>query len=198
MVRDGYCNDETNKIQCAFDGGDCCYSFVIEEFCKYCTCINDKDRVGVNPIIGDGYCHDETNIARYNFDGGDCCGSCINTYFCTNCSCLGDIIGNGVPNAHVGDGYCNDENNNAACNYDAGDCCLTNLNTDRCSNCTCYYLETCAAGIFPPSIGDGYCNDKTNNPYCYYDGLDCCRNPINTEFCSDCSCHGEFIFRDHP
>ena len=68
---------------------------------------------------------------------------------------------------------------------------MSNVNTDRCSDCTCYLRETCFAGFPPPSVGDGFCNDETNNVHCYYDGLDCCRSPVNTELCSNCTCHGE-------
>jgi hypothetical protein len=39
-------------------------------------------------------------------------------------------------------------------------------------------------------VGDGYCNDDINNNICFFDGLDCCRSPVNTELCSECSCHG--------
>ena len=92
----------------------------------------------------------------------------------------------------MNDGYCNDESNIPECNYDHGDCCLSNVNTGHCSECTCYHQETCAAGFHPPSIGDGFCNDETNNVHCYYDGLDCCRSPVKTELCSNCTCHGEF------
>ena len=38
-------------------------------------------------------------------------------------------------------------------------------------------------------IGDGFCNDKTNNANCNYDGGDCCGYNINTDFCSDCKCY---------
>ena len=138
--------------------------------------------------VNDGYCNDETNIPECNYDGGDCCGSCINTDYCTNCTCIGNVIGNGVPNALVGDGFCNDETNNADCNYDHGDCCLSNVNTDHCSDCTCYHQETCAAGFHPPSIGDGFCNDETNNVECNFDGGDCCGSCINTDRCTDCTC----------
>ena len=93
----------------------------------------------------------------------------------------------------IGDGYCNDEVNILDCGYDGGDCCLSLVITDYCTNCTCHLLETCAAGFLPLSVGDGFCNDETNNVHCYYDGLDCCRSPINTDSCSDCLCHGESI-----
>ena len=37
-------------------------------------------------------------------------------------------------------------------------------------------------------IGNGFCNDETNNPDCNYDGGDCCVVNTNTDSCSDCSC----------
>ena len=36
-------------------------------------------------------------------------------------------------------------------------------------------------------IGDGFCNDETNNAYCNFDGWDCCTNPI-TNHCTECKC----------
>ena len=65
---------------------------------------------------------------------------------------------------------------------------MTNLITDRCSNCTCYSQETCAAGILPPSVGDGYCTDVTNIQQCNFDGGDCCLLEVNTDYCLNCSC----------
>ena len=38
-------------------------------------------------------------------------------------------------------------------------------------------------------IGNGYCNDETNNGNCNFDGGDCCVN-VNTDYCSECSCLG--------
>ena len=38
-------------------------------------------------------------------------------------------------------------------------------------------------------VGNGFCNDETNNPDCNYDGGDCCVVNINTDTCSDCACH---------
>ena len=113
-------------------------------------------------LIGDGYCNDEVNILDCGYDGGDCCGTCINTRLCTDCACIGNVTGNGIPNALVGDGFCNDETNTQRCNFDGGDCCLSNIKTDYCTNCKCHYQETCTTGIFPSSVGDGYCNDETN------------------------------------
>ena len=140
LIRDGYCNDEKNKIQCGFDGGDCCYSNfnITKKFCKDCSCLTgDFLEKFDSPLIGDGYCHDEINTAEYNYDGGDCCGSCVNKIFCTNCSCIGNVIGEGLPNGLIGDGFCNDETNNEDCNFDGGDCCGPNVNTQMCKECQC-------------------------------------------------------------
>ena len=40
-------------------------------------------------------------------------------------------------------------------------------------------------------IGDGYCNDESNNPECVYDGGDCCGSCINTDYCTYCTCIGD-------
>ena len=37
-------------------------------------------------------------------------------------------------------------------------------------------------------VGNGFCNDETNNADCNYDGGDCCLININTDSCSDCNC----------
>ena len=52
--------------------------------------------------------------------------------------------------------------------------------------------------LFPPFIvegcsnislvGDGVCNDETNNAVCNYDGGDCCFN-VPTDSCSECICY---------
>ena len=41
-------------------------------------------------------------------------------------------------------------------------------------------------------VGDGYCNDVTNNQQCNFDGGDCCVN-VNTDYCSNCSCSGNGV-----
>ena len=35
---------------------------------------------------------------------------------------------------------------------------------------------------------DGFCNDEVNHPDCNFDGGECCID-INTEQCSNCTCH---------
>ena len=37
-------------------------------------------------------------------------------------------------------------------------------------------------------VGNGYCNDQTNNDVCDYDGGDCCWD-INSDMCTECVCH---------
>ena len=38
-------------------------------------------------------------------------------------------------------------------------------------------------------IGDGTCNDETNNEVCNYDGGDCCNRTVVTEYCTECKCY---------
>ena len=38
------------------------------------------------------------------------------------------------------------------------------------------------------AIGNGHCNDETNNPACNYDHGDCCLSNPNTDHCSECLC----------
>ena len=42
-----------------------------------------------------------------------------------------------------------------------------------CSECTCYLNEVCD-NEFHPLVGNGFCNDETNNFKCNFDGGDCC------------------------
>ena len=39
MIGNGYCDDGFNKVECNFDGGDCCGSDVNTEYCTNCTCL---------------------------------------------------------------------------------------------------------------------------------------------------------------
>ena len=40
----------------------------------------------------------------------------------------------------------------------------------------------------PTSIMDGFCNDEINIPECFYDGGDCCKNPVWNDLCTECKC----------
>ena len=39
LVGNNYCNDETNNDDCNYDGGDCCGSCVVKEYCSECECL---------------------------------------------------------------------------------------------------------------------------------------------------------------
>ena len=96
---------------------------------------------------------------------------------------------------------CNDETNNPECYYDGGDCCGSCRVTDLCTNCTCIGIGSSNPEVINPLIGNGFCNDETNNALCGYDGMDCCQSPANTTFCSECSCKGKFFLLNmicHP
>ena len=76
IIGDGLCNDETNKEECNYDGGDCCGPCVVRTHCSECSCLSELyDQEVINPLIGNGFCNDETNNLECEFDGGDCCGS---------------------------------------------------------------------------------------------------------------------------
>ncbi len=47
-----------------------------------------------------------------------------------------------------------------------------------------------SAFCFESWIGDGGCDDVNNVEGCFFDGGDCCLDDVNTEFCTDCECHG--------
>ena len=46
--------------------------------------------------------------------------------------------------------------------------------------------------IHSDMVGDGYCNDETNNQQCNYDQGDCCGSCVNTNHCIECDCIGNF------
>ena len=73
------------------------------------------------------------------------------------------------------------------CSYDGGDCCGPCPNTDLCENCICFD-EGSHNNIVNALVGDGFCNDETNNPKCNYDGGDCCGSCVVNDKCSDCTC----------
>ena len=49
----------------------------------------------------------------------------------------------------------------------------------------------CVDGVKYAMIGNGYCNDETNNADCIYDGGECCGACTNTDNCLACLCHLE-------
>ncbi len=38
-IADGYCDDDTNILECDFDGGDCCESEPNMDYCDLCECL---------------------------------------------------------------------------------------------------------------------------------------------------------------
>ena len=76
LIGNGFCNDEANHADCLYDGGDCCGSCVLKEYCAECVCYQgDTEGEFNNTLVGNGVCNNETNTAECNFDGGDCCVS---------------------------------------------------------------------------------------------------------------------------
>ena len=40
VVGNGYCNDETNSLECNYDGGDCCLGSGLDtQYCTECQCL---------------------------------------------------------------------------------------------------------------------------------------------------------------
>ena len=37
-------------------------------------------------------------------------------------------------------------------------------------------------------VGDGYCDDVSNNMECNFDGGDCCGADVNLQHCKQCQC----------
>ena len=55
-------------------------------------------------------------------------------------------------------------------------------------------LKIFFAGCADPSrIGNGICDDETNNEVCEWDGGDCCGDNVNNLFCNVCRCNYSFI-----
>ena len=40
-IGDGFCDDKNNNKECNYDGGDCCGSCKVTDFCTNCTCLQD-------------------------------------------------------------------------------------------------------------------------------------------------------------
>ena len=68
-----------------------------------------------------------------------------------------------------------------------GDCCGSCIITKRCSECACID-QSVGSDVNNILIGNGFCNDETNNAKCNYDGFDCCIDS-NLYQCSECICH---------
>ena len=41
-------------------------------------------------------------------------------------------------------------------------------------------------------ISDGSCDDANNNPFCNFDGGDCCGSDVRKQYCFDCLCLSKY------
>ncbi|CAN0581540.1 unnamed protein product, partial [Laminaria digitata] len=161
-IGNGLCDTANNNPSCGYDGGDCCP----------CTCadgpVHSCNSSDLNCIFPE--CGDDERVATSEDP------TCIKSW--------------------LSDGECDDENNNPSCDYDGGDCCGCTCGGDDipggvcgsfgfdCRDPVCF--DSAAVAEFPDctggwlNIGDGICQEETNNPSCGYDGGDCC----------SCSCSG--------
>ena len=55
-IGDGFCDDSANTIECNYDGGDCCGSYINELFCTQCLCISESGTTPPINVIGNLYC----------------------------------------------------------------------------------------------------------------------------------------------
>ena len=51
-------------------------------------------------------------------------------------------------------------------------------------------ILNCEDGVVYALVGNGFCNDETNNAACNFDGDDCCGANVNQDHCSECECIG--------
>ena len=98
LIKNGFCNDESNNEDCDYDGGDCCGFCIAKDHCSECACIEDGSPESYsnvwlhglsNVLVGNGFCNDETNKEDCDYDGGDCCASNVQKDYCSECSCHG-------------------------------------------------------------------------------------------------------------
>ena len=57
------------------------------------------------------------------------------------------------------------------------------------SNVYSFLLSECP--VSPEILGNGFCNDEANIAACSFDGDDCCKICINSEFCTECLCYDD-------
>jgi len=154
---------------------------MMTDFCTVCTCHEDCE---IPEWIGDGLCDDVTNHPVCNFDGGDCClGPDMITDFCTDCFCLEDPTIQLFPVVRT-----EELKSLPAKLRKIKDIKGHKYGSDRQ---TVTVGDVAGTGCeIPEWVGDGYCDDITNNVKCNFDGGDCCLGPdMMTDFCTVCTCH---------
>lgn len=131
-VDDEICQLENARVECDFDGNDCC------EFGKF---LNESS-------IGDGICDLQLDHGNCSYDGNDCRTKSILTLKYPDCGYLGGIL------SGIGDGYCDDIYNSKQCGFDEGDCCLheSMLNKEYCSTCACFTDDEQNGGKNCPAV----------------------------------------------
>ena len=100
------------------------------------------------------------------------------------------------------DGFCDDKMNTPGCGYDGGDCCTHKRDNwdEYCEDCQCH-IDRCDDYNID-SFQDGDCDASLNNPQCFFDGGDCCKQAQGwDESCQDqpdkCQCLDPF-YEEHP
>ena len=223
-----------SRIECGFDGDDCCKDEVVKGICHDCFCLSDCN--GPIDFYQDGMCDGSLNNEKCNYDGGDCCAldSHKHPHFCGDCLChKPEVYEEYFPNctlsmktfrnAHCdeallsfecgfdggdccdaanlwdyGNLICNRELNNGQCLFDGLDCCepLAEQNPAKCDDCLCEIPEvyTVAFKDCPldelKKYANGHCDGSLNNPFCGFDGGDCCDpgSVKDPDDCQDCQC----------
>ncbi len=205
-IGDGLCDPGANKLECDYDGGDCCLQ---PSNCSVCydSCLCHETGIEhCNCQFGltDEKCDGTKNTAEFCYDLGDCC---LKDVICHNCGTEDDhdCICHQTSLSHCesceypewqDDGYCDGVNNHHNCNYDGGDCCVDAPDCSYCleDGCICHDtgLSHCSTDcLFPYFVGDGSCQGIMNTEQCAYDGGDCCLDTLSFS-CSECvldSCH---------
>ena len=75
----------------------------------------------------------------------------------------------------------------------------SNISVESCVYLECICLNQTSANQIPNAlVGDGFCNDETNNAECQYDGGDCCGICVNLEYCLECICFDVIIGNEVP
>ena len=164
---------------------DCCFEATLGHL-DYCT---TKNKCGVNE--GDCDKHDECQSGLVCGNGN--CDSTLDAFSDESDCCYNAI--NGDPE------FCTAEN---PCAADEGDCdthtqCQTGLYCDYINDCPAslgFATGTNCCGTQPVTcpmslaqlVGDGACDDYSNNEGCQWDGGDCCGDNVQTGTCQACAC----------